>query len=93
MKIFNTTEHFPTVFLVVAQTGCVKTSFVQSLGKRKIFDDVWVSVDWVSKINLTKSREDKIKTYFNYANVEFHYPDNKEDFDLLIETFQKNTLQ
>ena len=33
-----------------------------------------------------------MRVFFNYTNVEFHYPDNLPDFNLLIETFQKDTL-
>ena len=43
-------------------------------------------------INLKKSREDGIRECFSYTNVEFHYPDDLTDFNLLIETFQKDTL-
>ena len=78
--------------LVVRQTGCGKTSFVQSLGKNEIFGDGLISVNWVLKINLTKSREDGIKKCFNYTNVEFHNPGDVADFNLLIKTFQKETL-
>ena len=46
---------------------------------------------WVSKFNLTKSREDGIRKCFNYRKVEFHYTDDVEDLNLLIETFQKDT--
>ena len=45
---------FTNNVLVLGQTGCGKTTFVQSLGKSKIFDSNLLSVDWVSKINLTK---------------------------------------
>ena len=45
---------FSDNILMVAQTGCGKTSFVQS---------------------------------FNYTFVEFHYPENNEDFSLILETF------
>ena len=69
--------------LLVGQTGCGKTSFVQSLGKNKIFGDGLISVDWVPKINLTKSREDEIRECFSYTIVEFHYPDDLSDFNLL----------
>lgn len=78
--------------LVVGQTGCGKTSFVKSLGKNKIFGDSLKGVDWVSKNNLTKNREDEIREFFDYTTMEFHYPDDLSDFDLLIVTFQKDTL-
>ena len=72
---------------MLGQTGCGKTSFVQSLGKNKIFGGDFLSVDWVSKINLTKNREDEIRQCFTYTNVDFHYPNDVEELNLLIETF------
>ena len=60
-KKFEYDGTFSDNILVVGQTGCGKTSFVQSLGKNKIFGDGLIGVNWVSKINLTKNREDKIK--------------------------------
>ena len=38
--------------LVVGQTRCGKTSFVQKLGRNKIFGSI-DSVDWISKIELS----------------------------------------
>ena len=73
--------------LVLGQTGCGKTTFVQSLGKNKIFGSNLLSDDWVSKINLTKNRDDEIRQCFTYTNVDFHYPNDVEDLNLLIETF------
>ena len=46
--------------LVVGQIGCGKTTFVQNLGKSKMFGEI-KSVDWVSKTNLSEKREDEIK--------------------------------
>ena len=51
--------------LVVGQMGCGKTSFVQNLGKNRIFRDGLLSVDWVSKITrqkVGKMRLDNIST-------------------------------
>ena len=45
----------------VGQTGSGKTSFAQSLDKNKIFGDRLISVDWVSKINLTKVEKMKLE--------------------------------
>ena len=36
--------------LVVGQTRCGKSSFVQRLGKNKMFGSI-DSVDWISKLN------------------------------------------
>ena len=82
---------FTDNILVLGQTGCGKTSFVQSLGKNKIFGSNLLSVDWNSKINLTKNREDEIRQCFTYTNIDFHYPNDVEELNLLIETFQKET--
>ena len=60
-KKFEYDGTFSDNILVVGQTSCGKTSFVQSLGKNKIFGDGLIGVNWVSKINLTKNREDEIK--------------------------------
>ena len=49
---------FTDNILMLGQTVCGKTSFVQSLDKNKTFGSNLLSVDWVSKINLTKNRED-----------------------------------
>ena len=77
--------------LVFGQTGCRKTSFVKSLDKNKIFGSDLLSVDWVSKINLSNNTEDEIWQCFSYTKVEFHYPNDIEDLNLIIETFQKET--
>ena len=77
--------------LVLGETEYGKTSSVQSLDKNKIFGSDLLSVDWVSKINFPNNREDKIKQCFPYTKVEFHYPHDDEDLNLIIETFQKET--
>ena len=41
--------------LVVDQTGCGKTSFVQSLGDNELFRNDLVKFEWVSKISLSNS--------------------------------------
>ena len=61
------------------------------MGKNKIFGSNLASVDWVSKTNLTKNREDEIRQCFTYTDVIFHYPNDVEELNLLIETFQKKT--
>ena len=48
--------------LVIGQTRCGKTSFVQRLGKNKIFGSI-DSVDWISKIELSVAREHQIIEY------------------------------
>ena len=82
---------FTDNILMLVQTVCGKTSFVQSLDKNKIFGSNLLSVDWVSKINLTKNREDYIRQCFTYTNVNFHYLNDVEELNLFIETFQKES--
>ena len=82
---------FSDNIVVLGQTGCGKTSFVQSLVKNKIFGSDLLTVDWVSKINLLNNKEDEIRQCFSYTEVEFHYPNDAEDLNLIIETFQKET--
>ena len=57
-KNFRYDATFSNNILVLGQTGCGKTCFVQSQGKIEIFGSDLSSVDWVSKINLMKNRED-----------------------------------
>ena len=84
---YNKNQHF------FISTTCGKISFVQGLGKNKMFGDGLKSIDWVSKINLTKTKEEEIKECFNYKTIEFHYLDDLDDFDSLLETFKKNYKQ
>ena len=65
---------------------------MQCLGKNKVIGDSLISVDWVTKINLTKSSKDEIRQCFSFINAEFHYPDNLPDCTILIEPFPKDTL-
>ena len=50
------------------------------------------TVDWVSKINLSKNREGEIRSCFVDTPVEFHYLNNLSEFNVLIETFQQERL-
>ena len=77
---------------VVGQTGCGKTMFVQTLGKNNIFGDT-KTVDWISKIELSKAREEQIRKTSYYASVGFHYPEDLADFDALLESFKDEKLQ
>ena len=51
---------FKGSILIVGRTVCGKTTFVQNLGKNKLFGDV-KEVYWISKIELSKDREDNIR--------------------------------
>ena len=73
--------------LIVGRTGCGKTTFVQNFGKNKLFGDV-KDVYWISKIELSKDREDNIRDCFTDQIVKFDYPNNVEEFDDLLETYR-----
>ena len=73
--------------LVLDQTHCGKMSFVQNLSKNKIFGNIG-SVDWISKIELSENREQQIRKTFDYASVEFHYPDDLCEFETVLETLK-----
>ena len=75
--------------LVVGQTRCGKTSFVQNLGKNKMFGRI-NSVDWISKVELSENREHQIRESFSYASVEFHYPNDVGEFDTVLDLLKDN---
>ena len=75
--------------LVVGQTRCGKTSFVQKLEKNKMFRSI-DSVDWIYKIELSEAREHQIRESFCYASVEFHYPNDVGEFETILELLKDN---
>ena len=75
--------------MIVGKTGCGKTYFVQKLGLHNFFGKI-VKVEWVSFVQLSKSREAEIQSCFN-SRVEFHHGQDVEDLKELIETFKLKT--
>ena len=73
--------------LIVGWTSCGKTTFIQKLGKNKMFGEEIVEDFYVSKINLSEEREESIRASFEDQNVYFHYPSDLEDFNFLISGF------
>ena len=82
MRIYDRT--FSDNILVVGQTRCGKTIFVQILGKNKTFGNI-NSVDWISKVGLSESREHQVRQSFSYASVEFHYHNNIAEFETILD--------
>ena len=70
--------------LLVGQTRCRKTCFVQSLGRNKIFGSI-DSVDWISKVELSEIRQS-----FSYASAESHYPNDVAEFDTVLDLLKDN---
>ena len=73
--------------LVVGRTGCDKTTFIQKLGKDRMFGEEIADIFWVSKICLTNERECAIRDSFEGQEVHFSYPRDIDDFDYLIDNF------
>ena len=73
--------------IIVGWTGCGKTTFIQKLGKNKMFGEEILEVFWVLKINLSEEKEESIRASFEDQNVYFHYPSDLEDFNFLISDF------
>ena len=78
--------------LIVGRTGCGKTTFVQNLGKNKLFGDM-KEVYWISKTELSKDREDNIRDCFPDQVVKFDYPSNVEEFDDLLEIYSLRKVE
>ena len=53
-----------------------------------MFGDV-KTVYWISKISLSQEREEKIKKCLGDEEVNFHYPENLDDFNYLVEAFMQ----
>ena len=73
--------------LIVGRTGCGKTTFIQQLGKNKLFGADITDAFWVSKIILSSEREDSIRNSFEDQDVHFSYPTDLDEFNYLISNF------
>ena len=78
--------------IIVGWTGCGKTTFIQKLGKNKMFGEEILEVFWVLKINLSEEKEESIRASFEDQNVYFHYPSDLEDFNYLISNFTQKKI-
>ena len=83
--------HLPIIFWCWDKQGAEKQVLSRFWEKIKKFGSDLLSADQVSKINLPNNREDEIRQCFSYTKVEFHYPNNVQDLNLIIEIFQKET--
>ena len=89
-KIYTLDGRFTDNILVLGQTGCGKTTFLQNLARNKMFNRL-KSVNWISEITLTKNREEQISLCFKNTKVNFSYQNYLNEFDALIENFQRET--
>ena len=76
--------------LAVGRTGCRKTTFVQNLGKNRMFGNV-KEVIWGSKIILSKEGEEQITSCFADQKIYFSYVKNIDEFDDLLESIHEET--
>ena len=87
MKIYD--RQFRRNILAVGKTGCGKTYFLQKLGFHNFFSNI-VKAEWVSGIEISKSREAEIQSCFS-NEVKFHPAPDTESLKTLIETFKLRT--
>ena len=78
--------------MVVGRTECSKTTFIQNLGRNKIFGRDIHTVFWVSKIRLSREREENIRESFMNETLQFTYPNNLDDFNYLIDFFMSERM-
>ena len=74
----------------MGRTGCGKRTFIQKLGKNKLFGHEITEVFWVSKIVLTKERVDFIRESFEDQEVNFSYPHDLDNFNYLVGNFMQD---
>lgn len=86
-KHYTYDAKFTDNILVLGQTGCRKTTFVQNLARNKVFGEL-KSIDWISKINLNKNRKEQISSCFQDTKENFNYPNDLNELNVLIENFQ-----
>ena len=73
--------------IVVDRIGCRKTTFIEKIGKNKLFGSQIKHVFWISKIVLSPKREEIIRESFVDQEVDFSYLYDIEDFNYLIQNF------
>ena len=78
--------------MVVGRTGCGKTTFIQNLGRNRMFGSNIYLVYWVSKIKLSAEREHFIRESFPEQTVKFAYPNNLDEFNYLIDLFMSQKV-
>ena len=89
---YNYDGQFESNIMIVGRTGCGKTTFIQKLGKNRMFGKDIKLVFWVSKIRLSGEREDVIRESFSEQTVKFTYPNNLDEFNYLIDFFMSEKM-
>ena len=60
--IYSFDGKFEGNILVLGGAGCGKTTFIENLGKNRMFREI-KDVMWLSKISLSKDRENNITVF------------------------------
>ena len=68
----------------VGQTRCGKTLLVENLARNKMFENI-LTVEWITKVELSEARGHQIRKSFHYASVDFHYPQEVEELEMLLD--------
>ena len=89
---FSYDGRFEGNILIVGRTGCEKTTFVQNLAKNQLFGNIKEAY-WISKIELSKEREENIEQCFVNQIVHFDYPNNVEDFNYLKDGYKRHKAE
>ena len=71
--------------LIVEQTSCGKTTFIQTLAKNNMFSDL-KEIYLITKVPLSKKRN--IKSCFN-KHVDFKYPQTVDEFNMNLTFYQR----
>ena len=72
--------------LIVGRTECGKTTFMQKLALNNFFGKL-KKTEWVSGIELSKTREAEIETNFS-CKVDFHYPSDEDELSDQLDKFK-----
>ena len=78
---------FEENILIVGQTDCGKTTFIQNIAKNNLFDEL-KEIFWISKIPLSMERETNISTCFK-KSVRFKYSQTVENYNVELTFFQR----
>ena len=73
--------------LIVGQTGCGKTKFIQNLAKNRMFGNLR-EIYWIIKVPLSDQREKNIPFCFQ-KHVGFKYPQTVDEFNMELTFIQR----